>query len=47
MRNPIEVSRAVAPKNVDDGEIPKMSPRNFKVRLFKSEGGVDDNVDCN
>ena len=47
MRNTVEVSRAVVPKNMDDGEIPKMSSRDFKVRLFESEGGMDDDVDGN
>ena len=47
MRNSVKMSRTVVPKNMDNGEIPKVSPRNFKVRLFKCEGGVDDDVDGN
>ena len=47
MRNTVEVSRAVVPKNVDDWEILEMSPCNFKERCFKGKGGVDDDVDGN
>ena len=47
MRNTIEVSRAVVPKNMNDWEILKMGSCNVKERFCKSEGGVDDNVDCN
>ena len=47
MGNTVEVSRAIVPKNVNNWEILKMSPRNFKERCFKGEGGVDEDVDGN
>ena len=47
MGNTIEVSRTIVPKNVDDWEIPEMSPRDFKIGYFKGEGRMDKDVDGN
>ena len=47
MGNSIEMSWAIVPKDVNDGEVPKVSPSNLKVRLLKSEGGMNDDVDGN
>ena len=47
MGNTIEVSRTVVPKNVDDWEVLEMSSRNLKIRCFKGEGGMDEDMDGN
>ena len=47
MGNTVEVSRTIVPKNVNNWEILEMSSRNLKVRYFKGEGGVDEDVDGN
>ena len=45
MGNTIEMSRAVVPKNVDDGEILEMISRKVKKGFCKGKRGVDDEVD--
>ena len=47
MGNTVEVSRTIVPKNVNDWEIPEVSSRNLKIRYFKGEGRVDEDVDGN
>ena len=44
MGNTVEVSRTIVPKNVNDGEVPEMGSRNLKIRYFKGEGGVNEDV---
>ena len=46
MGNTVEMSGAIVPKNVDNGEILKMGPCDVKERFGKGEGWVDDNMDC-
>ena len=47
MRNMVEMSRAIVPKNMDNGEVLQMSPCNVKEGFGEGECGVDDNVDGN
>ena len=45
MGNTIEVMRAVVPKDVDDGEVFKVSPCNVKEGFCKGERGMYDDMD--
>ena len=47
MRNTVKMSRAIVPKNVDDWEVFEMSSRDLKIRYFKGEGGMDEDVNGN
>ena len=47
MGNTVEVARTIVPKNVDDWEVLEMGSRDFKIRYFKGEGGMDEDVDGN
>ena len=45
MRNTIEMSRAVVPKNMDNGEVLQMSSCNVKEGFCEGKGWVDEDVD--
>ena len=47
MRNTVEVSRAIVPKNMNNGEVLQMSSCNVKEGFCKGERGMDDNVNGN
>ena len=45
MGNTIKVSRAIVPKDVDNGEVLQVHSQNFKEGFSEGEGGVNDNMD--